>query len=295
MFVSGPPVAADVTPQWGIRRIVRRSFPHPAELAADAAHTQRLATYLADMLAPYDLGLTPGAIETGVGQSYGEMAAAVIEEIVPDDEEIDLLVLAYAIPDITPGRATATYLSHICPGNPFAFAICDQGSAAGFTGLQIMREYARAGACDRALLVIVEQADLPYDTGAVRLPAGHTAVALLCGAPADEAELTGITIHADVTEAAVAPLLRHDAGTLFVLSPSLEGHAPPGALIGPGTQTGTGVWWELADALGTANGPILLADFDSEVGFLSVATFEAADERSLAAAGHGGGLTSTPT
>ena len=56
------------------------------------------------------------------------MAEAVIARAVLPGEDVDLLVLAYAIPDITPGRATATYLSHICPGNPLAFAICDQGT-----------------------------------------------------------------------------------------------------------------------------------------------------------------------
>src|SRR2546429_7296315 len=73
------------------------------------------------------------------------MAETVMGMAIAPDDAVDLVVLAYAIPDITPGRATAAYLSHICPGNRLAFAVCDQGVAAAFTGLRLIREYARTG------------------------------------------------------------------------------------------------------------------------------------------------------
>src|SRR5260221_429306 len=129
---------------WGVRRAVRLAFPDPASLTRDEAHTARLDVYLTDLLQPYGLALKPGALEPD-GQSYGEMAEALIELAVPAAEGVDLLVLAYAIPDIAPGRATTTYLSHVCPGGPMAFAISDQGTAAAFTGLRLIREYARSG------------------------------------------------------------------------------------------------------------------------------------------------------
>src|SRR6185503_4965240 len=63
-----------------------------------------------------------------------------------------------------------------------AFAISDEGTAAGFTGLRLIREYARGGVYRRALLLVVEQAWLAYDPGVpVALPSGHTGVALLFG------------------------------------------------------------------------------------------------------------------
>ena len=89
------------------------------------------------------------------------MAEELIRSVVPPDEPVDVLVLAFAVPDARPGRATASYLSHVCPGEPLAFAICDQGSAAAFTGLRLIREYARTGGCARGLLLVVEQAILP--------------------------------------------------------------------------------------------------------------------------------------
>src|SRR5260221_10540095 len=166
---------------WGVRRAVRLAFPDPASLTRDEAHTARLDVYLTDLLQPYGLALKPGALEPD-GQSYGEMAEALIELAVPAAEGVDLLVLAYAIPDIAPGRATTTYLSHVCPGGPMAFAISDQGTAAAFTGLRLIREYARSGGLRKALLLVVEQAALPYDPAVpVAVPAGHTGVALLFG------------------------------------------------------------------------------------------------------------------
>ena len=44
-----------------------------------------------------------------------------------------------------------------------AFAICgDQGSMAAFSGLRIARAYASSAGIRRALLIVVEQAALPY-------------------------------------------------------------------------------------------------------------------------------------
>src|SRR3954447_11341782 len=154
-YVPGLP-SDEASAGWGLRRAVRHAFPDPAALAADAEHSARLQVYLADLLEPYRTGLDLDLPERG-GQSYGEMAEALIREAVPEGESVDLLVLAYSVPDITPGRATTTYLSHVCPGRPMAFAVSDQGNAAGFTGLRLIREYARRGDGQRALLLVVEQ------------------------------------------------------------------------------------------------------------------------------------------
>src|SRR2546430_978978 len=160
--------------------------PALRERVVDSIYGLLLRVSLTDLLRRYGLELEPGILDHGRGQSYGEMAETVMGMAIAPDDAVDLVVLAYAIPDIPPGRATAAYLSHICPGNRLAFAVCDQGVAAAFTGLRLIREYARTGGCRRALLVVVEQAELPYDTGEpVAIPAGHRAVAVLCGDPAD--------------------------------------------------------------------------------------------------------------
>jgi hypothetical protein len=210
MYTSVPPRPGDVPDPgagWGLRRTVRSAFPESAQLNSNAEHTRRLGVYVADLLRPYGLDLEPGGIERG-GQSYGEMAEALIASAVPPGEEVDLLVLAYGIPDITPGRATATYLSEVCPGNPLAFAISDQGAAAAFTGLRLIRDYAATGGLRRALLVVVEQSELPYDTAALTtaalapaspsaIPAAHSGVALLFGELSDAAVHSGLPDTAD--------------------------------------------------------------------------------------------------
>ncbi|MFD4205421.1 2-hydroxy-acid oxidase [Micromonospora tulbaghiae] len=164
-------------------RAARHTVTGPAALLGDPRLRARAAEYLTDLTRPYGLRVPDGLFDAppgALGQSYGEMAAELIPAVVPPDEPVDLLVLAFAVHDMLPGRATAAYLSHVCPGTPMSFALCDQGSAAAFTGLRIAREYG----CRRALLVTVEQAVLPYDA-AVPVPARHRAVAMLYGALAD--------------------------------------------------------------------------------------------------------------
>src|SRR2546430_11888237 len=118
-------------------RTERGTFPGPARFLADKGNRADIAAYLADMTRPFGTEPRP----TLSGHSYGEMATALVAAIVPAAEPVDLLVLAFSIHDMWPGRAAATYLSHICPGTPMSFAICDQGSAAAFTGLRVIRDY----------------------------------------------------------------------------------------------------------------------------------------------------------
>ncbi|MDX5458273.1 2-hydroxy-acid oxidase [Micromonospora tulbaghiae] len=172
-------------------RAARHTVTGPAALLGDPRLRSRAAEYLTDLTRPYGRRVPDGLFDAppgALGQSYGEMAAELIPAVVPPDEPVDLLVLAFAVHDMLPGRATAAYLSHVCPGTPMSFALCDQGSAAAFTGLRIAREYG----CRRALLVTVEQAVLPYDA-AVPVPARHRAVAMLYGA------LAGDGAHGDAT------------------------------------------------------------------------------------------------
>jgi hypothetical protein len=168
-----------------LSRIAWRTFDAPAAYLRDPGHRAALDEYLSDLVRPYRLALRPQVAAHPDGQSYGEMAEELLRAAVPADEPVDLLVLAFAVPDVRPGRATATYLSLVCPGRPMAFAICDQGPAAAFTGLRLLDGYLAAGGYRRAALLVVEQPTLHYPPAApVPLPARATAVALVCQ-PAD--------------------------------------------------------------------------------------------------------------
>jgi hypothetical protein len=182
VFVASPPAGTPLRYDLHLVRAGRRSFTGSAEFLADADNRARVGEYLADMGRPYGREVPASPFgepaSPDLGHSYGEMAAALIGSVVPADEPVDLLVLAFSVHDLRPGRQTAAYLSHVTPGEPMAFAVCDQGSAAAFSGLRMIREYAASAAIARALLVVVEQAALPYD-GPATLPLQHQAVAML--------------------------------------------------------------------------------------------------------------------
>jgi len=182
MFVARPPARPPGSRDLQLVRATRRGFTGPAEFLADPANRARVGEYLADLARPYAREVPAAQFSESpspaLGQSYGEMAEALIGPVVSAEEPVDLLVLAFSIHDLWPGRQTAAYLSHITPGAPMAFAICDQGSAAGFSGLRIARAYASSAAVRRALLIVVEQAALPYDSP-VTLPSQHHGVAML--------------------------------------------------------------------------------------------------------------------
>ncbi|UWE07785.1 serine/threonine-protein kinase [Actinacidiphila bryophytorum] len=230
-----PHAAADAAPAgWGVRRAARLDFPEPAALAADPVHTGRLRVYLTDLLRPYGLALDEAALARG-GQSYAEMGEALIALAVPPGEAVDLLVLAYAVPDIAPGRATTTRLSHVCPGAPMAFAVTDQSATAPFTALRLIRAYACAAGMSRALLLIAEQPSVPYDAGLPRtLPLTSTALAFLLG-PASPLPLTLPTaLPARGGAGGVTPLpARGRVGADTVL-PALGGADAATALPAPG-------------------------------------------------------------
>jgi 4-hydroxymandelate oxidase len=236
-------------------RAVRRRFDTPSRLSFDDAHLERFRVYTGDMLVPFGLNLGPYAHR---GQSYGEMAASLLADLLPEGETADLLILVHAVHDIMPGRATATYLSHVCPGGPLAFAICDQGTAGPFTALRLAREYARGGDARRAVILIVEQALLPYDTGTSPVPAGHTGVALLTG-DRPVALVTDIAVRADEV----------DGAGMLIASPAAAKRLSPldNVVVAPEDQPYTGVWWETAAALG--KGRFTVVDFDEQLGYLS--------------------------
>ena len=112
------------------------------------------------------------------------MLAPLIAGLVPPDQPADVLILGFATPDVWPERATATFLSHRCPGRPLAFALCDQGCAAGFTALRLARDYVAGGR--RVLVALAEQTRLDYVLPApAARPSQHAAFAMLCDADAE--------------------------------------------------------------------------------------------------------------
>jgi len=294
VFVAGPPTGSPRRRDLYLVRAARRTFAGPAEFLADAGNRARISTYLADMARAYHrevpaswFGEPPSP---ALGHSYGEMAEALIGAIVSADEPVDLLVLAFSIHDLRPGRQTAAYLSHVTPGAPMAFAVCDQGSAAAFSGLRVAREYASSAGIGRVLLIVVEQAALPYRSP-VPPPARHRGVAMLYDDRASpQARVADVRQHADVPPAGVADLAaadlaklaasRHEVG--LVLSDALAAvwTAPAAARVRvmPPGQPSTGVWWGLLDELASDAGHhldlLVAADYDPGLRYLCLTAFD---------------------
>jgi len=263
-----------------LNRTARRVFDQDCEFLRTPRNRSNIDVYLTDMLQPYDLRPDADRLAAGTGQSYGEMALALIGDTV--DEPVDLLVLAFAVPDVWPGRATATYLSAVCPGQPMAFAICDQGSAAAFTGLRLVREYVVSGACRRALLVVVEQATLHYpSSGSAPVPDRHAGVALLCTNEPGAAlprRWDPVRISTAVTPeqapAVLATRVAEQRGPLtLVAGAGLDPATLPDTVpvrTAPAGQPYTGAWWELSGMV-DASGAVMLADYDPVLGYLCTA------------------------
>ena len=264
---------------------VRREFSGSVADLADPRERADVSRYLTDLTQPSGFTAEPDAFERG--QSYGEMAEPLVRELVPPGETADLLLLAFSVHDLRPGRATAAYLSSVCPGTPLSYAICDQGSAAPFTGLRIIRSYLGTPGYHRALLIVVEQAELPYPTTGA-MPRRHRAVAMLlddvvpAGAP--HARITGLVQQAavpaqaarDLAATALAELsAEHDGEPLALFSERAARLCPDLALMraraAAGGQPGTDVWWELAGLLAdpaTAPDLVVLADYEASLHYV---------------------------
>jgi hypothetical protein len=291
VFTARPPASPPPRRDLCLVRAVRDAFTGPAEFLGDPGNRARVAEYLTDMARAYAREVPTDLFgEPQLGHSYGEMAQALIESVVGADEPVDLLILAFSIHDLRPGRQTAAYLSHVTPGAPMAFAVCDQGSAAAFSGLRIAGEYASSTGIRRTLLIVVEQAALPYSCP-VPVPSQHRGVAMLYGECATpQARVVGLRQHPGVPPGHVADLAA--AG----LTDLAAGHPEVGLVLGdalatvwtapaagrvrvmPPGQPSTGVWWGLIDELTNGSGHperLVAADYDPGLRYLCLTAFDA--------------------
>ncbi|WP_211291364.1 2-hydroxy-acid oxidase [Micromonospora wenchangensis] len=285
-------------------RAARRVFTGPSTLLDDPKQRARSARYLADLAHPYGLELPDGPGQEALGRSHAEMAEALIGALVPPHEPVDLLVLAFARHDVLPGRATATYLSHLCPGTPLSFAVCDQGPAAVVSGLRLAHAYASPDGGTTALLIAVDQAVLPYRTP-TPAPARQQAVAMLYRTapvagtepgpdPAGDvvpapARMTVLRQHPDVAAGDVAALAGSELAALSAgrpdtrivlgvdLAAAWPAHPTGGVTVAPPGQPVTGPWWTLLDVLAAGparSGPVLTADYDPDLRYLCLTGWE---------------------
>jgi hypothetical protein len=294
MYRSTGPVGGRSTQVGGPLRIAgaqRLMYEQPSKTARDP----RLAQFLTDMLMPYQMRFSSESLAGGTGQSYGEMGEPLLAAMVSDDRPVDLLVLAFAIHDLRPGQATSTYLSSLCPGHPMAFSVCDQGVAAGFTGLRLIQTYARTGRFDRALLLVMEQTALHYEPARpAPRPERNAAVGILLDGsgtaalrpvrqrPAVPAEQASARLADDIAELVAdrsdVTLVVGAEYTDDLLTDRRLAGLVDEFVIAPAGQPATGAWWELAGLLDRPDWRrlVLVADYDRPLGYLSLAAADLA-------------------
>jgi hypothetical protein len=288
MYRAGPPGPPGKALR--VSRASRRTFAGSSDAAADP----ELRRYLSDLVRPYGLALRDEPFARAIGQSYGEMTAALLAETMPADQPVDLVVFAFAVSDVVPGRSTAAYLSRFCPGTPLAFAICDQGVAAPYTALRLISAYARTTSCGLALLVVAEQAALHYHLPVpAPMPAVHAAAALVLGESGAGA-LSATSPRPGVSPAQAADLLQAELARLpggradvtLIAGNGLTGSAAvtaeagwPRVIAVPAGRPVTGVWSTFADGLAgwqVGGQRVVLADYDPVLGYFCVCGIDVA-------------------
>lgn len=250
-----------------------------------------------DLVGPFGLDVDEALLRCAPGVSHRDLVDRLAEADGIRDSDPDLVVVAHALPDITPFTAIAPHLDHLLGGRSTNFGIHQQGLTAPFTALRAIAAYQRAGRSERAVLAVLEQTTLPtrfplvHDNGIV-----DSGAVLLLGTDGGPHLGTVETVPATRPPAArLAELTAADPdGTLLVAGPwtdrdTLTALDAGTAIhrVNPGTYA-TGVWLALArhwQAWRERHRTVVLCDTEPRSGETHIALLRA--EVASAEAGEG--------
>jgi hypothetical protein len=244
----------------------------------------RMSTYHEEMLTPFGVAVDEDRLRTGTNVGFTQLAEAVLREMAPPIANPDLLILAYALPDLHPLKSTSSALNHLLGGGSRSFAVAEQGLRAPFTALRIADAYVRAGRYANLALFICDQTTLPYYDPVVHdTPLADSAVLLYFDDTGTGDLWFGGTIRGAVgagPDTVVKPYLSDvDMNrTLVVLGPwapaePLESMVPNLHRVPAGTYC-TSVWLDLARHRETWAGQydaLVLCDTDPRSGLCQAA------------------------
>lgn len=223
-----------------------------------------LIEYYDDLLGQFGLSVDERQLAAGPNIGYPELAESVLAGLA--GERPDLILLAYAVPDLHPLKTVATYVNHLLGGQARSMAISEQGLQAPYTALRIADASHRGGQCDRALILVLEQTTLPYHDPLVHdTPLTETAVALVLEPAAGAAARRTWS----GTPAQLTALIEDCADTLVVAGPWVRTDRAFGVFR---CRTGTyctSVWLALAENYRRWRdryADILLCDVDPRTG-----------------------------
>lgn len=276
-----------------LSRLVSRTFSGGRPFLPDPLEPS-LGRLQADLVRPYPMEFRPELLERGERNTFIEMTQELLADLPPLEAPLDLVLVAHTAPDADPRRSTSCYLADVLPGDPLAFNLSDQGTAAGFTALRLVSEYAAADAFRHALIVLLDQRTFLYDTAGARdVPRQDCAVALLFGPEGFEGhagepvtrQLAGVA--PDEVRTALDAVLNepHGGGAdrplTLITGPGLDAERfGPGIDVRPAPpgRPCTGPWSTLADVLPefAGDGPrrLVVAEYDSTLRYLCVSTLD---------------------
>ncbi|QQQ79072.1 hypothetical protein IOD16_11950 [Saccharothrix sp. 6-C] len=254
----------------GLARVVRTRVAPDRSLADEFS-----LRHFTDLTSGYGVALRPEALASP-GTTFTALTRSLHAGLEPLGP-VELAIVAHATPDLDCRMAAATYLAEAVPGAPLSFSVSDVGRCAPFAALRIAADYAARHGFSRALVVIADQATLPYELGdeAGDRPVGDAGVALLLepgGAPLSMVHTPGVSV-ADLPDAVAA-------GMASLVGPGVPVAVVAGAGVDPelvrhgGTVRSapagypcTALWEGLADSLGR----VVLVEHDVATGDLGMA------------------------
>jgi hypothetical protein len=270
-----------------------REFTH-GDPSATGDGAEVLDRTLRDLTALYGAVYRPDLLDLDGLVPYKYMAGEVLGELGSLLGGIDLVVLAYATPEIDTRDFVGCFIADAVAGGPMVFSISDQGSTAPFTALRLAGDYLADCGGRRALVLALDQRTIPWDVpDREALPTCNAAVAVVVEPIENaDAERGGGThvwhytavapedLDAALEEALDSARRRLDRDFVLVAgrdTPLPQDSVAAEVLVAERGRVCTGVWHALDDYRlnhPDGTGPVVVVDYDPVWRYLGVAVFD---------------------
>ncbi len=242
------------------------------------------------MLADFGLTPDPDRRAQGHGNCFAQMGAELLDALDRPMPPLDLLVLAYHLPDLLVADVAACALIERCGTVETAgFSVSEQGVGAPFTALRIVSALRAPGGAtgtetgtgSAAVLVLDTSTSLYHDPDTHDVPIDDCAVLLRTDPREGEGAVLDFVdeIAVDDVDAALGDLCRRHPAAQVVIGRTLAEHldaAPHAAAevapAGGARRLCTDAWAALAERW-PLDRPTIVADYDPHAGRLFSAGF----------------------
>jgi hypothetical protein len=223
-----------------------------------------------DVMKAYGLSPEEEVLKSWRGHSFTAVTGDLLDALPEPLPELDLVMTAFATPDLYVCETAGCYLADRCSGEPDSFGISEQGAGAAFTALRIADSMLRFGALRDGALFVLDQSSPIHDAGTD--PGAYVdAGALVRFGRAGEVEVAFVgDVETDDPAAELAALRVDLPGTRAVIGTALAPLLPgeiENVVAAPAGFATTSVWIALAGLWPLAE-PVLLADYDPYAGRL---------------------------